>query len=104
MFAPDLTFSSFKDAVIAGRSVASYDLDDGTGQPQPIHLGPSKYVRYANFLDEAGYWVKHDEITKKQGELILKYQNGDQSVLSEITKLAEELKQYRQNFFYQIKK
>ena len=104
MFAPDRTFSSFKDAVISGRVVASYDLDDGTKRPQPLHLGFSKYVRYANFLDEAGYWSKHDKIAKKQGELIKKYQTGDKTVLAEIAKLAEDLKQHRKNFYYQDKK
>ena len=104
MFAPDCTFSSFKDAVLSGRTVASCDLSEDTKPPQPLHLGASQYVRYANFLDEAGYWVNHDKITKKQGELILKYQKGDQTALTEIANLAEELKQFRKNFFYQIKK
>lgn len=100
MFAPDCTFASFKDAVISGRTVASYDLDETAKRPQPMHLGASKYVRYANFLDEAGYWVRHDRITGKQGELIKKYRSGDKTVLPEIDKLAEELKQLRENFFY----
>lgn len=102
MFAPDCTFPSFKSAVLEGRTVASYDLDDGTAQPQPLHLGASCYVRYANFLDEAGYWEKHDEIARKQGELIRKYEAGDQTVKAEIAKLAAELKQYRQDFYYQL--
>ena len=60
-------------------------------------------MRYANFLDAAGYWKKHDEIARKQGVLIQKLRKGDQSVLPEITKLAEEINQYRSDFYYQAK-
>ena len=103
VFAPDCTFPSFKDAVIDGRIVASYDLSEERTNSQPIHLGASKYVRYANFLDEAGYWTKHDEIARKQGELIQKLQKGDQSVEAEIARLAAEIEQYRRDFYYQAK-
>ena len=102
-FAPDCTFASFKEAVINGRIVACYDISPDRATPQPLHLGASKYVRYANFLDATGYWKKHDEIARKQGELIHKLRKGDQSVLPEITKLAKEINQYRCDFYYQEK-
>lgn len=99
-FATDSTFPSFKAAVIEGRTVAVVDVYDIDKKAWPMSFGPFKYVQFANFLHSSGYWKKHDEIAKKQGELILKYMKGDQALLPEIAKLAEEIVRYREGFFY----
>ena len=102
IFAPDCTFPSFKEAYLNGRAVAAYDIDPtpAKNKPQPLFFGTSSYVRYANFLDEVGYWKRHDEVARKQGELLLKYFAGDETVVPQIVELAEEINRIREALYY----
>jgi len=97
-FGENDSFASFKDAFINFRSVASFELKSIY---HTRHFGPFKFVRYANFLDEIGYWFKHDELAKKQGELMLKYLKGDHSVVPEIARLAQEINKHRESIYFQ---
>ncbi|MBR2509866.1 MAG: hypothetical protein IKB71_08975 [Lentisphaeria bacterium] len=102
IFAPDCTFPSFKAAFLNGRAVASYDIDYSgkKNNPQPLHFGSAEYVRYANFLDEIGYWRRHDSAAGKQGSLIQQYHKGDKKVLPQIVKLADKINQLREEIYY----
>ncbi len=102
IFAPDCTFASCKAAFVEGRAVASYDLDEK--KSSPMNLGAFRFVCYANFLDEIGFWQKQSEYGKIQGGLIMKYLKGDQSVLAEIEKLAKKIEENRESFYYHPEK
>lgn len=102
IFAPDCTFPSFKAAFLEGRAVAAFDIDpsEAKNSPQPLFWGRSSFVRYANFLDEIGYWKKHDDHAQKQGALLQKFVKGDKTVVPRIEKIAGELELIRNGIYY----
>lgn len=102
IFAADCTFPSFKAAFKEGRSVASYNL--GEKISYPLNLGPFRFVCYANFLDEIGFWHKQLKYTKQQSILIMKYLKGDKSVIPEIQKLNDKIAEYRESIYYKSEK
>ena len=57
-------------------------------------------MRYANFLDEIGYWKKHDDHAQKQGALLQKFVKGDKTVVPRIEKIAGELELIRNGIYY----
>lgn len=70
-FAKDLSVNAVADAVKTGNSVTVYAAD----VKNPLVLGPWRQARYAYFLLD-NYYPEHDEICRKQGELLLNAANG----------------------------
>jgi len=103
IFAKDCTFPSFKSAFKEFRSVAVYEMDAVAGNKKvlaPLFYGPSRIMAYAEFLHKIGFWKKHDELTARQGRLLLNYFRGDKSLVKKIRALAEEIEAYRESIFY----
>ncbi len=71
VFAPELSLKAIAGAVKSGNSVTVHNLDP----KNPIVLGPWRQAKYTYFLLE-NYFPAHDEICRKQGELLLKAANG----------------------------
>ena len=57
-------------------------------------------VRLAEFIQETGYWGRHDRLCEKQAALIAKYLAGDKSVAPAIKKLASEIAALRDGLYY----
>ncbi len=93
-FAPKCTFDDFVEAVKSRRSISSRK----PRTPNYIAFGPSRLIKFQQFLDRC-YWPGHDQLCRQQSELMLKLDEGDDSVIPEIGKLAAEIDAYRERCF-----
>lgn len=87
VFAPELSVKAIAEAVKNGRSISAHvqNLKD------PILIGSDRLARYAYFLN-AQYYPEHDEICKKQGELLLNKDGKiDQAALDELNLKLQDL-------------
>ena len=94
-FAENCDLENFAAAVKARRTLAVRD----SGAPTYMIFGPSRLIKFQQFLEQA-YWPGHDKLCRQQGELLLKLaEQGDQSVLPEVRRLAKAIDDYRESSY-----
>ena len=94
-FAEKCDLENFAAAVKARRTLAVRD----SGTPTYMIFGPSRLIKFQQFLEQA-YWPGHDQLCRRQGELLLKLvEQGDRSVLPEVQRLAKAIDDYRESSY-----
>ena len=56
-------------------------------------------MKLATFLEDSGYWKRHDKLAAAQAQLIAKFLAGDKSAVPEIEKLAAGIAKWRNDFY-----
>ena len=65
----------------------------------PTFFGSWRLVKLATFLEDNGYWKKHDKLAAAQAPLLKKFLAGDKSVVPELKRLAAEIDALRKNYY-----
>lgn len=100
LFAPDCSFAEFKRGLREFRVVAAVEtMNMNRRNTHPTFFGSWRMVKLATFLEDNGYWKKHDRLAAAQGPLLKKFLAGDKSVVPELKKLASEIDALRKNYY-----
>ncbi|MBQ6352505.1 MAG: hypothetical protein IJJ28_04490, partial [Lentisphaeria bacterium] len=100
LFAPDCSFREFRKALPDHRIVAAVEtMNMNKKTSRPIFFGSWRFAKLATFLEENGYWRRHDRLTASQGPLIAKFLAGDKSVVPELKKIAAAIDRWREDFY-----
>jgi len=100
LFAPNCSFAEFKKGLKGYRVVAAVEtMAINKKRTCPTLFGTWRFVKLAAFLEESGYWRKHDKLTSAQAPLIKKFLAGDDSAAPELKKLASEIDALREKFY-----
>ena len=100
LFAPDCSFAEFKKGLKEYRVVAAAETFTlNRKSTRPTLFGSWRMVKLATFLEDNGYWRKHDKLAAAQEPLLEKFLAGDKSVIPEIRKLAAEIDALRESWY-----
>lgn len=100
IFAPNASFPEFKKALREHRLVAAVDtLSWNKKSSRPILFGSWRFVKLATFLEDSGYWKRHDKLAAAQAQLIAKFLAGDESAVPKIRELAAAIDRLRESFY-----
>ena len=100
LFAPDCSFAEFKKGLREFRVVAAVEtMKISKKGTHPTFFGSWRMVKLATFLEDNGYWKKHDKLAAAQAPLLKKFLAGDKSVVPELKRLAAEIDALRKNYY-----
>ena len=100
IFAPNASFPEFKKALREHRLVAAVDTVNWSKKSShPILFGSWRFVKLATFLENIGYWKRHDKLAAGQAPLLQKFLAGDRSVVPELEKSAAEIDALRESIY-----
>ena len=96
IFAPDASLESFCRAVKSFHSVCG--IADRVGET--LFYGPSRFVSYARFLRDIGFFDEHDRLARKQAALLRRCCAGKRWRKSEIENLARAIDASTERYFW----
>lgn len=100
LFAPNCSFAEFRKGLRSYRVVAAVEtMAMNKKRTNPAFFGTWRFVKLATFLEESGYWRKHDRLAAAQAPLIRKFLAGDASAVPELKKLASEIDALREKLY-----
>ena len=100
LFAPNCSLAEFKQGLREYRVVAAVETMKMNGKStHPTFFGSWRMVKLATFLEDNGYWRKHDKLASAQSPLLKKFLAGDKSAVPELKKLASEIDALRKNYY-----
>lgn len=101
LFAPDCSFAEFKKGLREYRVVAAVEtmkINHRAGT-HPTLFGTWRFTKLATFLEDNGYWRRHDQLAAAQSPLLEKFLSGDKTVIPKLKKLASEIDALREGFY-----
>ena len=100
LFAPDCSLAEFRKGLREFRVVAAVEtMKMSKKGTHPTFFGSWRLVKLATFLEDNGYWQKHDKLASAQAPLLKKFLAGDRSVVPELKKLAAEIDALRRSYY-----
>lgn len=100
LFAPNCSFAEFKKGLRSYRVVAAVEtMTISKKHSRPMFFGSWRLVKLAAFLDDIGYWKRHDKLAAAQAPLLQKFLAGDKSVVPELRKIAAEIDALRESLY-----
>ena len=100
LFAPNCSLEEFKKGLREYRVVAAVETMKVNGRStHPTLFGSWRLVKLATFLEDNGYWKKHDRLAAAQAPLLKKFLAGDKSVVPELKRLAAEIDALRSSYY-----
>jgi hypothetical protein len=100
LFAPNCSFAEFKKGLRAYRVVAAVEtMTINKKRSRPAFFGSWKLVKLAAFLENIGYWKRHDTLAASQAPLLQKFLAGDESVVPELKRIAAEIDALRESIY-----
>ena len=100
LFAPNCSFAEFKTGLRSYRVVAAVEtMTISKKHSRPMFFGSWRLVKLAAFLDNIGYWKRHDKLAAAQAPLLQKFLAGDKSVVPELRKIAAEIDALRESLY-----
>ena len=100
LFAPDCSFAEFRKGLKDYRVVAAVEtMKMSKKGTHPTFFGSWRFTKLATFLEDNGFWGKHDRLAAAQSPLLEKFLAGDKSVVPELKRLAAEIDAAREGFY-----
>ena len=100
LFAPNCSFAEFKKGLREYRVVAAVEtMKMSKKGTHPTLFGSWRLVKLATFLEDNGFWRKHDKLASAQAPLLKKFLAGDKSVVLELKRLAAAIDALRQGYY-----
>ena len=100
LFAPNCSFAEFRNGLREYRVVAAVEtMTLNRKTTHPTFFGSWRMVKLATFLEDNGYWKKHDKLAAAQSPLLEKFLAGDKSAVPELEKLASAIDALRKNYY-----
>ena len=100
LFAPDCSLAEFKRGLKEYRVVAAVEtVTINRKDTHPTFFGAWRFTKLATFLEDNGYWRRHDKLAAAQSPLLEKFLAGDKTAVPELRKLASEIDALRESLY-----